>query len=132
MRRRYHDAVGQSLLAAPVVNKDGPRDDRCWGDAVVALDHGLDVIGGQHFEGGALGRRGERVGVLAHVERAVNALLSPVIADGLGDRQDVRLGERAAQRGAPVPGRAEADHLVAVANVRLAFVVVAFKPRQIH
>ena len=44
-----------------------------------------------------------RVRVLAHVQRAVDALRAPVVADRLGDRQDVRLGERAvaaASRGA--------------------------------
>ena len=38
---------------------------------------------------------GQRVRVLAHVERAVGALAAPVVADGLGDGQDVGLGERA-------------------------------------
>ena len=34
----------------------------------------LDAVGRQHLERGALGRPGQRVRVLAHVERAVDAL----------------------------------------------------------
>ena len=89
--------------AAAVVDEDGARDDRRRRDAVVALDDRLDAVGRQHLERGALGRPGQRVRVLAHVERAVDALAAPVVADGLGDGQDVRLGERcraAASRGA--------------------------------
>ena len=56
---------------------------------------GLDAVGRQHFQGGALGRAGQGVRVLAHVERAVDALAAAVVADGLGDGQDVGLGERA-------------------------------------
>ena len=41
---------------------------------------------------------GQRVRVLAHEERAVDALAAPIFANRLRDRQDVRLGERAAQR----------------------------------
>ena len=128
MRRRDDDAVGQVLLAAAVVDEDGPRDDRRRRDAVVALDDRLDAVGGQHFQRGALGRAGQRVRVLAHVERAVDALASPVVADRLGDGQDVGLGERAAQRRAAVPAGAEADQLVGVAHVGLALVILAFEP----
>ncbi len=74
VRRRDDDAVGEMLLAAAVVDENGARDDGRRRDAVVALDDGLDAVGRQHFEGGALGRRGQRVRVLAHVERAVGAL----------------------------------------------------------
>ena len=56
---------------------------------------GLDAVGRQHFERRALRRAGQRVRVLAHVERAVDALAAAVVADRLGDGQDVRLGERA-------------------------------------
>ena len=128
MRGRDHDAVRQPVLAAPVMDEDGPRDDRCRRHPVVGLNDGLDIVGRQHFERGALGRRGERVGVLAHAKRAVNALAAPVIADSLRDGQDVRFGKGAAQGGAPVPGRAEADQLLAVANIRLALVILTLKP----
>ena len=38
------------------------------------LDDDLDTVGGQHLQRGALGRSGERVRVLAEVERPVDAL----------------------------------------------------------
>ena len=45
--------------------------------------------------------------VLAHVERAVGALSAAVIADRLGDGQNVGFRECAAQRRPPVAARAE-------------------------
>ena len=74
---------------------------------------------------------GHRVGVLAHVERAVGALAAPVVADSLGDGQDMRLGERAVQRRAPVPAGAEADQLVRIFHVGAALVVLPFELGQI-
>ena len=65
------------------------------------------LLRGQHLERRALRRRGQRVCVLAHVERTVGAMAAPVVADGLSDGQDVRLGERAAKRRTPVPAGAE-------------------------
>ena len=38
-----------------------------------ALNDGLDAVGRQHLQRGALGRVGERVRVLAHEERTVDA-----------------------------------------------------------
>ena len=98
VRRCDDDTVGEVLLAATVVNENSPRDDRRRRHSVVALDDGLHVVGRQHLERGALGGPGDRVGVLTHVERAVGALAPPVVADGLGDGQDMGLGERAMQR----------------------------------
>src|SRR5581483_1948560 len=114
VRRRDHDAVGQVLPAAAVIDEDGARDDRRRRHAVVALDHGLDAVGGQDFEGGALGRPRQGVRVLAEVQRAVGAPAAAVVADGLGDGQDVGLGEGAVQRRAAVAAGAEADPLVGV------------------
>ena len=86
------------LVAAAVVDQNRVRDDRRRRHAVVALDDGLDAVGREHFERGALGRTGQRVRVLAQAERAVDFLAAAVIADGLGDGQDMGLGERAVQR----------------------------------
>jgi hypothetical protein len=60
--------------------------------------------------GGAAARR-----VVA--ERPADAAAPAVVADGLRDRQDVRLVERAAERRAPVAARAETDPLRAVRRV---------------
>ena len=76
-------------LAATVVDEDSPRDDwrRCY--TVVALDDGLHPVGGQDLERGALRRSREGVRVFPHVQRAIGALAATVVADGLGDGQDV-------------------------------------------
>src|SRR4029077_14846760 len=56
VRRRNHDAIREVLLAARVVNEYGPRNHRCWSEAVVSLDHRLHIVRGEDFERGALGR----------------------------------------------------------------------------
>ena len=132
VRRRDDDAVREVLVAAAVVDEDGPRDDRRRRHAVVALNDGLDAVRRQDLERRALGRPGQRVRVLAHVERAVGALAAPVVADGLGDGQDVGFGERAAQRRAAVPAGAEADQLGGVSHIGPARVILPFEPGQIH
>ena len=65
----------------------------------------LDVVRGQHLQGGGPGGLGEPVRVAAHEQRARDALLAPVVDDRLGRRDDVCLGERTGQAGAAVPGR---------------------------
>ena len=78
----------------------------------------LDAVGGEHFEGGALRRAGEGVRVLAHEERAVDALLAAVLADGLGDGEDVGLGEGAVDGAAAMAAGAEGDALRRIVRVR--------------
>src|SRR5581483_6649219 len=51
----------------------------------------------------AVGRAGEGVRVLAEVERPVDALGRAVLADRLGDGEDVGFGESAVEGGAAVP-----------------------------
>ena len=50
-------------------------------------------------------------------------LIAAVIADGLRDGEDMRFGERAAQRRAAMPAGAEGDELRRIAHVGLALVV---------
>ena len=61
--------------------------------------------------------------VLAHVNGAVNPVSSPVVADGLGNGQDMGLGKRAVEGGPPVSTGAEADKLVGIAQIGLAPIV---------
>ena len=74
-----------------------------------SLNDGLDFVGGENLERGALRRSRQRVRVLAHVERAVDPLAATVLADRLRDGQDVRFGEGAAQRRAAMPAGSEDD-----------------------
>src|SRR4029450_1174171 len=125
VRGRDDDAVCPGRLPAAVVDEDGPRDDGGRRDAAIALDDGVDAVRRQHLEGGTLGGLGQGVGVLAHVERPLDAVAAPVVADGLRDRRDVGLGEGAVERRAPVSAGAEADELGRIARVRLPLVVLA-------
>ena len=90
-----HDPVALVFGAAAVVNEDRVRDDGRRRHAVVALEDRLDAFGRQHLERRPLGRTGEGVRVLAEEKRAIDRVSAAVIADRPGDRQDVRLGERA-------------------------------------
>ena len=74
----------------------------------------------------------QRVRVLAHVERTGDGLRFPVLADRLGDRQDVRLIERAAQGCSAVPAGPEADLLGGIVRIRPALEIVPFQPREIN
>ena len=96
VRRRDDDAVREMPGATAVVHEDRARDDRCRRHALIALDDRLHAVGGEHLERRALSRLGQCVGVLPHVERAVDPPDTAVVADGLGDRGDMGLGERAA------------------------------------
>ena len=53
----------------------------------------------------------QRVRVDADEQRPIDALLAPIVADRLGDRQHVRLVEAAVERRAAMAGRAERDAL---------------------
>ena len=60
------------------------------------------------------------MGVLADEERAGDTLAGAVVADGLRDREHVRLGELTAERRAAMTARAEAHPLRAIVRVGLA------------
>ena len=78
----------------------------------VALgEHDVDAVRGEHLERARRGRLRQRVRVDAEKERPVDAALFAVAADRLGDRQDVMLVERALERRAAMPRRAEGDAL---------------------
>jgi hypothetical protein len=104
VRRGDDDAVGEPRGAAAVVDEDGVGDDRRRHRRVALRDDHLDPVRGEHLEGRALGRLGQRVGVAAEEERAGHARAGAVLRHGLGDGEDVGLVERAAQRRATVPG----------------------------
>ena len=54
-----------------------------------------------------------------------------VLANGLGDRENMRFGESAVQRTPAMATGAEADQLLRVAQVEIAFIVLALEPRRI-
>jgi hypothetical protein len=107
------------------------RDHRRRRHPVVALDDRLDAVGRQHLERGPLRGCRQGVSVLTHVERAVDRLGLPVIADRLRDREDVGLRKRAAERRSAVPAGAESDALARVVHVRRAIEVLLLEPRHV-
>jgi hypothetical protein len=62
----------------------------------------------------------------------VDAVRAAVVADGLRDGQDVRLGERAVERGAAVAAGAEADELLRIGEVGLPLVVIVLQTAEIN
>src|SRR5262247_4577447 len=106
------DTVGEMLFSATVIDENSVRDNRRRGYSIVLLNDGFDIVAGQHLERGALRRPGHRVGVFANIQWSVGPLAAPVIANRLGDSQNVSLGERTVQRRATVPAGAEAHELV--------------------
>jgi hypothetical protein len=79
------------------------RDHRRRRVFIALGDHRFDAVGGQHFERGGTGRRGQRVRVQPEEQRAVDALLAPVQADRLRDGEHVVFVEAAVERGAAMP-----------------------------
>src|SRR5262249_22647093 len=86
--------AAQAVLAATVVTQDGVGDDGRGRKPIVALDHRRDAVGGQHFQGGSLGRVGQGMGIFTHEERSGNALRSSIITNPLSDGQNVGFRER--------------------------------------
>jgi len=90
---------------------------------MVCLDDRFDPVGGEHLQRRALCRAGDRVGILAHEERAGNVLRRAVLADRLGDGQNMRLVEGAVERAAAMAAGAEAHLLRRIVGVGFALVV---------
>ncbi len=134
VRGRHHDAVRAALAALAVlavVHQDGARDGRRRRKAVIGLDHRLHAIGGEHRERVALRGPRQRVGVLAEKQRTADALGAAVVADRLGDGEDVVAVEAAAQRAAAVAAGAEAHPLVGILPIRRALAIGALERRDV-
>jgi hypothetical protein len=87
------------------------RDRGGGGGAESTLQHQLDPVGRQHLDRTPHRRLGKGVSIGTEEERPVDPLDRAVLGDRLGDREDVRLVERAQQRAAAVAGGAERDPL---------------------
>ena len=98
VRRGDNNAIGQVFLATSVLNQNGMRNGGRRSNTVVALDYCFDIVGGQNFKRGALCWRRQRMCVLAHIEPAIDSPAATIVANGLSDGQDVRLGEGSVER----------------------------------
>jgi hypothetical protein len=131
VRGRDDHTVGEARRASPVVGQDGVRDRRCGGVAVRCVDEHGDVVGREHLQCGDPGRLGQGVRVRAEEERAVGALLRPVLAYGLTGGGDVVLVEGRRQRRPAVSRRAERHALPRVRRVGVQRVVRRHQPGHI-
>ena len=123
VRRGDDDAVGEAASSSPVGRQDRVADRRGGGVAAGGVDQHRDVVGRQHLQRADPGRLGQGVGVAAEEQRPVVALRLPVLADGLGGGQDVRLVEGGVEGRPAVPGGAEGDLLGGLGRVGLDRVV---------
>ena len=106
-------------------------DDGGRGIALAGVDHHLDIIGGEDLERAGQGRLGERMGVDADIERPVDAVLGPVLADRLADGQDMILIEGVVEGRSPMARGSEGDPLRWHARIRLAGEIGRDQPRHI-
>ncbi len=106
MRRGDHDAIGEVILAAAIVDQDGTRDDCSWSDGAPAR---------------------KALACPTRVDRYVGAVSRTVIADGLRDGENVSFVEAASERSTPVSAGSELDHLLRIAPVRAAFAILALE-----
>lgn len=125
------DAVGEAIFSVAVVGEDGVRERRGGSVAAVLIDHGFDAVGSQDFKGADEGGFGKSVGVCGEEERAGGALLLAVVADGLGDSEDVVFVERGGHGRAAVAGGAEGDALGGDGDVGLQRVVIGDQARDV-
>ena len=95
-----------ALGAAAVIGEDGVRDHRGRRVAALGVDPRLDAVRRQHLDRRGERGFGERVRVHADEERAGDAGLLAIEADGLGDRQDVPFVEGGGEGGAAMARRA--------------------------
>jgi hypothetical protein len=131
VRRRHHDPVGQSIVAAAVVGEDRVADRRRRRVAVSRVNGRDDVIGGEHLDRRHPCGLRETVRISADEQRSGGAVRGAVFDDGLGDGQDVGFVECAVQRRAAVPRRSERHLLGDVLGIRLYRVVGRDQMRQI-
>src|SRR5258708_33915271 len=94
---------------------------------IVTLDECLHFISGKYFQRGTLSWTGQAVSILAHIERTVDSLVAPAVADGLRNGQNMGFSERAAQGRAAMPAGPETDHLFGIFNIGPALVNFPFE-----
>ena len=117
MRGRDHDPVRPGTCPGRVVRQDRPGHRRSRRVPATRVNQHADTVRGQHLQRGHLGRLGQGVRVGAQVQRAVDALGRPVLADRLGGGQDVVLVERGRERGPAMTGGAERHPLHGIPRI---------------
>ncbi len=70
--------------------------------------------------------------VLSQVQRAINTLRAPIVADRLRDGKDMGLGKGAHEWGTAVAARAETDELIRILYIGIAVEILSLELRRIH
>ena len=120
-------ASARCSCAVAVVGEDRPRDDGNGRDAVVARRSAFPRRWRPALPVRCAARGWTGRACLCRRRSARRCPGLAVIADRLGDGEDVRFGERAVGGRAAMAAGAEADALVRVGEVGLALVVIAFE-----
>ncbi len=89
VRRRDDDAVRQVGLSRPVVFEYGVRYHRGRGEPPGLVCHHVHRVCREHLQGRPEGGFGQAVGILAQEQGAGDGVFPFVVADGLGNGQDV-------------------------------------------
>jgi hypothetical protein len=126
-RRSDYDSIGEVIFAAAIIYQDVARDDGRGRDRILFLYDGLHSVSGQDFERSPLRRRRDGLRILPHVERAIRAVGAAIIANCLGDRQDVSFGEATSRWRTPVSIGSDTHHLLGVAQLGAPLKILAFQ-----
>jgi hypothetical protein len=94
----------------------------------LVINHGLNAIGGEHFEGGAKSRFGQSMGIHAKKEWAGDADTGAMIANGLGNGEDMGLVKAGGERVAAMPGCAKSNALGGVRGIRYLGKISRYQP----
>ena len=115
--RGHDDAVSDLLRVLTVVTNDSAGDCGGRGVLVFSFREDSDSIGHQHLDGGAPGRQGQRMGILADEQGAAHSLHCPILHDCLCRGGDVEIVESGIEAGAAMSRGAENNLLIGVAGV---------------
>ena len=103
VRRRDHDAVGESGLAPAVVGENRVGNGRGRGIFISLRDHDFHPVCRQHLQRAGKSRHGKRMRVHAEKQRAIDLLLLAVQANGLTDGEDMPFVESLFECGTAMP-----------------------------
>src|SRR4029077_1925951 len=123
VRRRDYDAVGESSLPSVVITEDGVGDGGSGCVGRPFREHHHDAIRRKHLQGAGERRLRQRMSVHSKKQRPLDLLQFAVIADRLGDGENMPLIECAVESRPAVSRRTKDDPLLWVVWVGLPGVV---------
>ena len=131
MRGRDDNPVGQSRFSPAIVSQNRVGNHRGRRVFVPFGQHHLDAVRREHFERGGTGRNRQRVRIDAEKQRTRDVLLGAILANRLGNREDVPFVESPLERRAAMPRGAERHALRWHSGIGHLRVVSGDEPRHI-